>query len=155
MARASFEPPQGAVDRELSLEFRRFDTHPVHRVPAYYFRMVHSATGEELGAINLRPSSTPHVERYAGHIGFSVHEPHRGRHFAARSVVLLLPFARQLALPGLWITCDPGNLASRRSLELAGGSLIEIVDVPPDCIIYKSGHPQKCRYWIDLSAIPA
>lgn len=133
-------------DSELRLELAAFAPHPVHRVPTYHFRMVHAITGEELGAINLRVASTPHIERYAGHIGFSVHEEYRGHHYASRSVRLLMPFASSLGLNPLWITCDPENGASQRSLELAGAEFVEIVDVPPDCIIHQSGHPRKCRY---------
>ena len=89
--------------------------------------------------INLWVGSTSHIERYAGHIGYGVHEEFRGRRYAARSVMLLLPLARRLGLDPLWITCDPENLASRRSLELAGAEFIEIVDVPEDCGMRKYG----------------
>jgi predicted acetyltransferase len=130
-------------DGELILEFVRFEDHPIHKVPTCYFRMVHGETGAELGAINLRCSSIPHIERYAGHIGFAVHEPHRGHRYAARSVALLIAVAKQLKFEGLWITCDPDNTASRRSLELAGATFIEEVNVPPDCIINKAGHRRK------------
>jgi len=137
-------------DGDLVLQFLRFEEHAVHKVPTYYFRMVHGTTGEELGAINLRCSPITHVEHYAGHIGFSVREPHRGHRYAARSVVLLIPVAKQLKFEKVWITCDTENTASRRSLELAGAELIEVVDVPADCVINKAGHPRKCRYRIDL-----
>lgn len=139
-------------DDELVLQFLRFEDHPVHKVPTYYFRMIHAETGEELGGINLRCSSTPHIERYAGHIGFSVHEAHRGHRYAARSVLLLLVFAKQLKFENIWITCDPENIASKLSLELAGAKLIEVVDVPADCVINRAGHPRKCRYRIDLGS---
>ena len=146
--------PKPLSDAELSLQFLRFHQHPVHRVPTYYFRMIHLETGEELGGINLRCSSIPHIERYAGHIGFAVHEPHRGHRYAARSVTLLITVAKQLKFESLWITCDPENTASRRSLELAGAKFVEIVDVPADCVINKTGHPKKCRYRIDLDQAP-
>ena len=138
-------------DGDLTLRFVRFGQHPVHRVPTYYFQMIHAQTDEELGGINFRCSSTPHVERYAGHIGFAVHERHRGNRYAARSVTLLCSLAKELKFEDIWITCDPENVASRRSLELAGAKLIEIVDVPADCVIHKTGHPRKCRYRIDLN----
>ncbi len=138
-------------DGDLTLQFLRFDEHPVHKAPTYYFRMIHSETGKELGGINLRCGSTPHLERYAGHIGFAVHSTHRGNRYASRSVALLIPVAKRLKLKSLWITCDPDNAASRRSLELAGSQFVETVEVPEDCIIRKAGHPQKCRYHIDLS----
>jgi len=78
--------------------------------------MVRAQTGEELGNINLRVSSIPHIERYAGHVGFSVHEAHRGHRYAARSVALLVPIAKELGFAVLWITCDPENAALWRSL---------------------------------------
>ena len=102
---------------------------------------------EEMGTINLRIGSTVHLERYAGHIGYGVHPPHRGRHYAARSVNLLLPLAYRHGISPIWITCDPENGASRRSLEIAGAEFVEIVDVPEDCGIRKyGGKLRKCRY---------
>ncbi len=135
-------------DEELQLELTEFALHPIHHVPAYNFRMVHRQTEEELGYIRLRVGSTPHIELYAGHIGYSVHPAHRGHHYASRSLRLLLPLAKRLEIDPVWITCDPENLASRRTLELAGAEFVEIVDVPPNCIIRQSGHPRKCRYRI-------
>jgi predicted acetyltransferase len=61
-----------------------------------------------------------------------------------------MPLAREHGLNPLWLTCDPENLASRRSCELAGARFLEIVDVPESCVIYRSGHPKKCRYRLDL-----
>jgi len=90
--------------------------------------------------------STPQVELYAGHIGYLVHEPYRGHKYAARSVRLLVPLARNHGLDPIWITCDPDNVASRRTLEFAGAQLVEIVKVPESCVIHQNGHPYKCRY---------
>jgi predicted acetyltransferase len=78
-------------DGELELQFSGVENHPVHRVPTYRFRMTHAETGEELGGINLRFGATPHIERYAGHVGFSVHPSHRGRRYASRALALLIP----------------------------------------------------------------
>jgi predicted acetyltransferase len=134
-------------DRDLRLDLEKFAVHEYHRVPTLFFRMMSESTEEEVGTINLRLGSTAHIERYAGHIGYGVHPRHRGHHFAARSVVLLRPVARRMGLDPLWITTDPENRASRRSLELAGAALVEIVDVPMDCGIRKyGGKARKCRY---------
>jgi predicted acetyltransferase len=138
-------------DGDFQLQLVEFAPHPVHKVPTYYFRMVHAQSGEELGGINLRVASTPHIELYAGHIGYAVYPACRGHRYAARSVRLLAPLARQLHFDTLWITCDPENVSSRRSAELAGGELVEIVDVPANCIVHQSGHTRKCRYRLDLS----
>lgn len=146
-------PPEeiGALrDGDLQLEFVAYAMHPVHKVPAYQFRMV-DCQGAELGTINLRAESTRHVERYAGHVGFAVHPEARGQRYAARALRLLVPLASQLGIDPVWITCDPENTASRRSLEHSGAELVEIIDVPPDCIIARSGHPRKCRFRLPIS----
>jgi predicted acetyltransferase len=132
---------------DLELLLASYSLHAFHHVPTYFFRMMSIDRGEELGTINLRIGSNPHIERYAGHIGYGVHPAFRGHHYASRSLVLLLPFARSQGIDPLWITCDPDNAASRRSLELAGAEFMEVVDVPEDCGIRKyGGKLHKCRY---------
>jgi predicted acetyltransferase len=132
---------------DLELRLADYSIHSFHRVPTYFFRMMSIDRAEEMGKINLRIGSNAHIERYAGHIGYGVHPAFRGHHYASRSMVLLLPFARSLGIDPLWITCDPENTASRRSLELAGAELMEVVDVPDDCGIRKyGGKLHKCRY---------
>jgi len=132
---------------DLELRLIDFSVHSFHKVPTYTFHMTSTSRGEKMGQINLRVGSTSHVEQYAGHIGYGVHPSHRGHHYAARSVTLLLPLARRLGIDPVWITCDPENAASRRSLEIAGAQFMEIVDVPETCGIRKyGGKLHKCRY---------
>jgi len=132
---------------DLELRLADYSLHAFHRVPTYFFRMMSIDRNEEMGTINLRIGSNPHIERYAGHIGYGVHPAYRGHHYASRSLVLLLPFARSLGIDPLWITCDPENAASRRSLEISGAEFMEVVDVPADCGIRKyGGKLHKCRY---------
>ena len=133
-------------DKELVLELIELGTHPIHKVPTYFFCMRHSVSGEEMGRINLRVASSAHIERYAGHVGYSVEEAYRGNRYASRALRLLMQLARRLDVSELWITCDPENVASRRTCELAGAVLVEIVDVPENCIIHRSGHTRKCRF---------
>ena len=138
-------------DKGLLLELIGLHPHPVHKVPTFYFRVLEAKCREEVGTINLRIGSGAHLERYAGHIGYSVNPAHRGNRYAARSLRILLPFAREHGIEPVWVTCDQKNLASRRSCELAGAVFAGIVDVPADCIINRSGHPQKCRYVLNLA----
>jgi tagatose 1,6-diphosphate aldolase len=126
--------------------------HPAHHAPTYQFQMIHNDTHEVLGNLRLSIGSTPHIERYAGHIGYGVLQEHRGHHYAARAVRLLIPLANQFGIDPLWVTCDPENLASQRTLELAGAEFVEIVDVPKDCVIHRRGHPRKCRYRLQTSS---
>ena len=61
-----------------------------------------------------------------------------------------MPVARAHGINPLWLTCDPDNIASRRTCELAGAQFVEVVDVPANCIIGRSGHLKKCRYRLNL-----
>ena len=146
-----FMDPGELVDNELQLALDDFHLADETRglVPHYRFRMLHRLTRTYMGNISLRLSSIPAIELYAGHIGYGVEEIFRGHHYAARSVLLLLPHARKHGISPIWITCNPDNFPSRRSCELAGAKLVEIVDLPPDNPMYTIGERQKCRYRID------
>ncbi len=108
--------------------------------------MVDPATGVSVGRINLRLSNSHLVQQYAGHIGYAVAEPFRGRRLAARAVAMLKPLARRHGLSPLWITCNPENAASRRTCEIAGGVLVNTVDVLQDSVLYQGGARRKCRF---------
>ena len=147
-----FHNPGKLIDGDLQLILE--ETRPADPAkgyaPEYRFKMVLAGQEEKIGGINLRVGNTEHLTKYGGHIGYGVEPEHRGHHYAARSVRLLLPLARRHGLETLWITCNPDNAASRRTCELAGAEFIEIVDVPEDTDIYQRGERQKCRYRLDL-----
>lgn len=140
--------------REGDLELRVLELSPPDRerghAPAYRFSMKLDGVARPVGGIDLRLGNTPDLLLYGGQIGFGVRPPFRGRHLAARSVRLLLPLALRHRFPELWITCNPANLASRRSCELAGGTLVEIVDIPEGHSLRAQGELQKCRYRFSL-----
>jgi tagatose 1,6-diphosphate aldolase len=124
-------------------------------VPTYYFAILSTLTTDPIGSINFRNATSHHIDFYAGHVGYSVDANWRGRQYAARAVRVLLRFVRRLEFETLWITCDPDNVASRRTAELAGATFAGIVDVPAHCVISRVGHPRKCRYRIDLATAAA
>jgi predicted acetyltransferase len=147
-----FQDPGQLIDDDLRLVLvEKFEGDlTLNLVPSYKFKMTRAADGQEMGRIDLRIGNPPVIVMYAGHIGYGVFADFRGQHYAARSVKLLLPLARKHDLNPLWITCNPDNFASRRTCELAGGRMIEIVDLPEDNEMYQRGERQKCRYRIDL-----
>ena len=118
-------------------------------VPAYNFEMRPVGKRTPMGRISLRIGDTEAIRGWVGHIGYQVGSPYRGHHYAARSCRLLLPLAKRHDIDPVWITCNPENIASRRTCELAGAEFVEIVDVPHDHEIYKQGEPLKCRYRLD------
>jgi predicted acetyltransferase len=141
-----FRDPGELVDGELRVVVReRLPANPGRGwAPMYRFDM--TVAGERVGAIDLRLGATEFMVRYAGQVGYGVDPLHRGHRYAARSLRLIMPLGRAHGLDPLWITCNPDNFASRRTCELAGAVLEEIVDLPRDCDMYADGDRQKCRY---------
>jgi tagatose 1,6-diphosphate aldolase len=120
------------------------------RPPTYRFEMVREADDAKLGLLDLRIGNTTDILVYAGHIGYRVHPPFRGHHFAARASRLVLPLAKRHGISDLWITCDPDNDASRRTCELLGAELVSTVAVPKSHPYFKAGSRAKCRYRLRL-----
>jgi predicted acetyltransferase len=143
-----FIEPGNLRDGDLRLELDRYLEADSERewLPTYHFNMMRAGLSEVIGSINLRIGNPERVILYRGHIGYSVKPEYRGHHFAARSVRLLMPLAAAHGLNPVWITCDPDNLSSRRTCELAGAELVETIDVPADEEMYQRGIRQKCRY---------
>ncbi len=139
-------------DGELELVLQRTykGSRSLGLAPNYAFTMVHTQSGAHMGGIDLRLSHDHYITHYAGHIGYGVERAFRGQHYAARACCLLFPLAAQHGLSPLWITCNPDNLASRKTCEYAGATLVETVAVPRESDIFRRGEREKCRYRIDL-----
>lgn len=119
-------------------------------VPYYVFHIYSADTNERAGEIRVRIGDTHYMRLYGGHIGYGVRPEYRGRRFAARALRLILPIAARHGLSELWITCNPENVASRRTCEASGAEFIDIVDLPPDTNMYQRGERQMCRYRLSL-----
>jgi predicted acetyltransferase len=117
--------------------------------PAYHFE-IRVPPKDVAGWIDLRVGDAREIALYNGHIGYTVREPYRGRRYAARACRLLCEIARQHGFTELWITCNPENVASRRTCELAGAEYIETVELPPNTDLYRRGERRKCRYRMAL-----
>lgn len=128
------------------------------RVPAYQFWMLlrhaeHDASRPPplriAGGLSLRVGHTPTIELHYGHVGYHVYPAARGHRYAYRSCRLALPILRAHGLRYAWITCDPRNAPSRRTIERLGGRYVETVDVPPGDPLHARGETRKCRFVID------
>ena len=94
------------------------------RVPSYDFAMRKRGETTKVGNISLRIGHIEHIEKFAGHIGYGVISLFRGNRYAARSCRLLFPLALRHGINPIWITCNPDNIPSRRTCELAGAEYI-------------------------------
>jgi tagatose 1,6-diphosphate aldolase len=102
------------------------------------------------GTIGLRIGTNRDLELYYGHVGYNVFPPVRGNHYAERACRLLLPIARAHGMRAMWVTCNPDNIASRRTCERLGATLVDVVTIPPGHSLHLRGERAKCRYRLDL-----
>ena len=121
-------------------------------VPSYRFEMWPLDGHEVLGTIDIRIGHNENTY-YAGHIGYRVHEPFRGNHFAEKACRLLIRIARAHKMKQVVITCNPDNLPSRRTIERLGAHFEGIVDIPATNELYHYGDRQKCRFIWDVPEV--
>ncbi len=145
-----FLKPGPLADGELQVVLvKTTPADPVKKyVPGYEFEM--REKGRRAGAIRLRIGRTRPLSGWCGHIGYEVDENYRGKHFAARACRLIFPIAYAHGLRTIWITCDPRNMASRRTCEIAGGKYADTRPVPKGTEMYREGKRRVRRYRFDL-----
>ena len=128
---------------------------PDSGIPGYAFLMRNTASGAEMGRINLRAGYTENIRLYRGNIGFTVLEAFRGHRYAARSCRLLEPLIKSLNLDPIWLTCNVGNTASRKVIESLGAGYAGTAEIPRDSPYlryYPEGARRKLRFrWTPLS----
>jgi tagatose 1,6-diphosphate aldolase len=117
--------------------------------PAYYYNITLHNSKEIVGGIRLRVGPATSLLAPEGHIGYGIEPRYRGHHLAARACQLVGRVARAHGMDRLLITCDPENIASRKTCERIGARLVGIVDVPADHELYRKGARRVCRYeWV-------
>ncbi|MEU5581292.1 GNAT family N-acetyltransferase [Streptomyces huasconensis] len=92
--------------------------------------------GEYLGRIAIRHTiATRFLREYGGHIGYDVRPTARRRGHATGMLRACLPYAAELGLESVLVTCDTDNTGSRKVIEASGG-------------VFEDERGGKLRYWI-------
>ena len=140
-------------DREIMLRLvRTVGVQPEKRwLPAYYFDIC-LPDGTKIGYCDLRIGHNDKTY-IGGNIGYGIDEPFRGNHYAAKACRLLFRLAKKHGLEYLTISCQPSNLASARTCELAGGTYVETADIPEDNEMYAEGKRKVRIYRFDLTEL--
>ena len=105
----------------------------------------------EIGQISYRDGESRCIYYY-GHIGYHIDPPYRGRHLACRACLLIREEIRMSGKTSAVITCDPDNLASRKTCERLGCLLEGETEVPEDLQTKYELSAVKCRYIWHITA---
>ena len=137
-------------DGEICLKLVRTSEGQPERkyLPAYCFS-IQRADGTYLGYCDFRVGHNENTY-FGGNIGYTVEAEHRGHHYAAKAVRLILSLAKKHGMDHILITCDPDNLASVKTCERAGGKLLETAAIPESSDMYQRGRRYVNVYRFDI-----
>ena len=113
--------------------------------PECRFAIHRRADGERVGRIHLRLTNDAAIVRALGHCGYEVDEAHRRLGYASRALLVVRRVARHYGVAPLWVLVAPGNVASRRTAERAGLTLVDTVAAAPEALA-AGLEPELCRY---------
>lgn len=123
-------------------------------VPSRHYIICRAVDDEPVGECSLRLGHNGkdgyYSTYYGGNIGYEVYPDFRGNRYAAKATLVLLDEAKTLGMEYVLITCSPENLASKRTIELAGFALVEDTEVPEHNCLYERGECRKLIYKMDL-----
>lgn len=90
---------------------------------------------EYIGTVVVRHELTEELTESGGHLGYHVVPGMRNRGHGTRMLAAAIEFCRQRDMAALLLTCDEGNIASRRVIEANGGALERVAG-------------GEARYWV-------
>lgn len=139
--RSQSDPQKWIQDNHL---FENKETLPVKDwVAASQYVCVRTTDHKIVGMIQVRHYFNDYLEKYAGHIGYSVRPSERRKGYAKWMLHAILPVCRDLELDRILITCLKDNEGSRKTI-LANNGFYENTIFEPDEKVFLE------RYWINL-----
>lgn len=136
-----FEKPEEYI--KTCAEYEDPEKVPLHLVPATQFLFVRKNDNKLVGMLQVRHYFNDYLEKYAGHIGYSVRPSERRKGYAKQMLKTALPFCRELGLDKVLITCVDGNIGSEKTILANGGIYESTVNEPNE-------HKDLKRFWIEL-----
>lgn len=123
---------------------KRTETTPVGLVQTTQYIYLRESDNKIVGVIQIRHYFNEFLEKYGGHIGYSVCPSERRKGYATEMLKLVLPQCKALGMGKVLISCIKGNEGSRKTI-LNNGGVYESTVYVQEMDVYLE------RYWIDLS----
>ncbi|HAT4340461.1 TPA: GNAT family N-acetyltransferase [Clostridium perfringens] len=110
-------------------------------VPSSTYMAIRESDNRIVGMIDIRHFLNDYLEKFGGHIGYSVRKSERQKGYAKKMLELALEKCKELNINRVLLTCSKDNIPSMKTILSQGGILEnEILE----------GERITCRYWIDL-----
>ena len=135
------EDPEEWIER--SILFKDPEYVPEGLVPATQYICVREEDNKIVGMLQIRHYFNAYLEKFGGHIGYSVAPSERRKGYASQMLKTALHKCKELGIDKVLITCIDNNEGSRKTI-LANGGVYESTVYEPDEKINLE------RYWIDL-----
>ena len=137
----SIEDPHEYIQK--SINYESLETLPKDKVLATQFMLVRKNDNKIVGMIQVRHYFNDYLEKYAGHIGYSVRPSERRKGYAKEMLKKALPFCREIGIKKVLITCFEDNIGSEKTIIANGGVYESTVHEP---------HVDKNlkRFWIKV-----
>ena len=104
--------------------------------------LVGSVGDRIVARVSIRHELNESLADVGGHIGYGVLPAYRNRGYGRALLALALPYAAELGIDPVLVTCDADNIRSIRVIEANGGRFDGLAQQPGLAV-------SKRRYWIE------
>jgi predicted acetyltransferase len=135
-------------DDEIKLVLKSQDLPDYEKgiIPRYGFSIIHINDNEDIGVIYFAVDNTRR-QYLRGHLSYGVSPNYSGHNYAMKACKLIKQVALAHGFKRLFIGSGYDNIASRKTIEKLGATLITINDVPDDEIM-QNLHTEKIDMYV-------